>query len=96
MSMQSNNSQLHELVLHYLQQLDSNDARQLMDILRNFMTKHPGFEEGEVYYIDDEVENGTAKARLRRGSDWDAANSIYLKVQLSQSCTQHLCRIDLP
>lgn len=76
-TMQSNNSQLHELVLHYLQQLDSNDARQLMDILRNFMAKHPEFEEGEVYYIDDEVENGTAKARLRRGSDWDAANSIY-------------------
>ena len=73
-AMHSNNSKLHNLVLHYLQQLDSKIARYLIDVLKDFMAKNPGFEE---YYVNDDRENGTAKARHRRGSDWDAVNSIY-------------------
>ena len=73
-AMHSNNSKLHDLVLHYLQQLDSKIARYLIDVLKDFMAKNPGFEE---YYVNDDRENGTAKARHRRGSDWDAVNSIY-------------------
>ena len=76
-AMQSNNSKLHHLVLHYLQQLDSPNARYLIDALKEFVAKNPGFEEGEVYYVNDEMEHGAAKARLRRGSDWDASSSIY-------------------
>lgn len=74
-AMHSNNSKLHELVLHYLQKLDTKDSRQLGDILKDYMEKNPGFE-GETYYVND-FENGTAKSRVRRGSDWDAVNSIY-------------------
>ena len=70
-AMHSNNSKLHDLVLHYLQQLDSKIVRYLIDVLKDFLAKHPEFEER------DDRENGTGKARHRRGSDWDAVNSIY-------------------
>ena len=76
-AMHSNDSKLHDLVLHYLQQLDSKIVRYLIDALKDFMAKNPGFEERDVYYVNDDRENGTAKARHRRGSDWDAVNSIY-------------------
>ena len=77
-AMHSNNSKLHDLVLHYLQQLDSKIVRYLIDVLKDFMAKNPGFEERDVHYVSDDRENGTAKARHRRGSaDWDAASSIY-------------------
>ena len=73
-AMQSNNTKLHELVLHYLQQLNTQDAREFIDTLSDYVSKNPG-SEGNTYYVHEE--NSTDKSRVRRGSDWDASNSIY-------------------
>ena len=74
--MQSNNSQLHELVLHYLQQLDTEESNELGKALEDYITKNPGVED-EVYFIKDHENGTTTKTRMRRGSDWDATSSIY-------------------
>ena len=73
-AMQSNNTKLHELVLHYLQQLGTEESKAFIDTLNDYITKNPGFE-GNTYYVHEE--NSTDKTRVRRGSDWDASSSIY-------------------
>lgn len=63
-------SKLHTLVTHYLQKLGTERALNLDRVLRS--VERPVEEDEETYDIRDESD-----ARVRRGSDWDASNSIY-------------------
>ena len=76
-AMRSTNSKLHNLVLHYLNELGTKQANEMSKLLMDFILGSNFHDDREELYDLREVENSTASSRHRRGSDWDASSSIY-------------------